>query len=222
MRVRGLRPILLSVVLLILTYSTFNLPHLTHAAATPQPADIREFHLLSAEGGWLWLNQRLYWTDDGGQRWRDITPLGQAQAISAVFFLDIQHGWQLLSESASTDLPSYALARTANGGRTWQTQSLALLQPDDPDALSHTAYLHFVNAQTGWLVVKRATSNAFSAGALFKTTDGGISWTRLSIPIGEPVYFVNEQVGWTAGGAAAADVRQRARRRAAPDRERRR
>jgi photosystem II stability/assembly factor-like uncharacterized protein len=116
--------------------------------------------------------------------------------------LDAQHGWLLLTNTDGAGFSTFAVARTLDGGQTWQTIPLSLFQPGDPNSLVETIYLHFIDSSTGWLVIKRATSSNFSAGALFKTTDGGQTWSQLTLPIGEPVYFVTSEVGWIAGGAA--------------------
>jgi hypothetical protein len=116
--------------------------------------------------------------------------------------LDAQHGWLLLNNTDEAGFSTFAVARTLDGGHTWQTIPLPLFQPGDPNSLVEAAYLHFIDPHTGWLVIKRATSPNFSVGALFKTSDGGQTWTQLTLPIGEPVYFITGEVGWAAGGAA--------------------
>lgn len=173
--------------------------------------DLTAFHLLTAVEGWVLLDQQLYWTRDRGQAWLDITPTplpnpllnkGSAgagyDAIRSAFFLNTRRGW-LISQDG---LGNHAIARTTDTGATWQTHKLSLFSSGDPDAFAAAIHLYFVNAQTGWLVTRRATSSAFDVGALFKTTDGGDTWTRLNIPIGDPVYFATADLGWVAGGAA--------------------
>ena len=63
-------------------------------------------------------------------------------------------------------------------------------------------------AQTGWLVIKRATGINFSIGSLFRTDDGGLTWNQLTIPIGEEVAFITPEIGWVAGGAAGDELYQ--------------
>jgi photosystem II stability/assembly factor-like uncharacterized protein len=116
--------------------------------------------------------------------------------------VDTQSGWLALTGLEASGSIAYRLARTSDGGATWQVIPLSLFAPGDPDALAEAIYLHFVDAQTGWLVVKRATSSNFSLDVLFKTMDGGQTWTELALPIGEPVYFVTPDLGWVAGGPA--------------------
>ncbi len=170
-----------------------------NAAPDSDVSAVQGFHLVSSDEGWLLLNQQLYWTTTGGQTWKVITPPNLwPSIIRSVFFLDARRGWIVLTHPTA----EYAIARTVDGGDTWQTRPLALFSSGEIDALAAAVYLHWLDAQTGWLVVRRATSSNFSIGALFKTTDGGDSWERLTIPIGEPVYFATDALGWTAGGAA--------------------
>ncbi len=163
--------------------------------------NLASFHLLTADEGWILLDQQLYWTRNGGKSWLLIPPAplskGDTQRIATAFFLDTQRGWVVAAEFLS----NLSIGRTLDTGASWQTRSLSLLSPGDPDAFVAAVHLYFVDAQTGWLVTRRATSSNFDVGALFKTTDGGDTWTRLSIPIGDPVYFATPDLGWVAGGA---------------------
>jgi len=182
---------------------------LDEAALSIEPdwQEIQGFHLVSADEGWLLIDQRLYWTKTGGQSWEDITPSNPGQSvIRAVSFLDTQYGRLVLAESAEDGFMTYTMARTSDGGNSWQMTLLSLFEPGDVSSLASTIYLHFLDSQTGWLVIQRATSSNFSVGALFKTTDGGHTWTRLTLPIGEPVYFVTSEIGWTAGGASGEEL----------------
>jgi len=175
--------------------------------AEPTVTDLQEFDLLSADEGWVLVDQHLYWTRTGGQSWDDITPPDPDQSIiRAVSFLDTQHGWLILTNADASGFVTYAVAQTDDCGNTWQITPLSLFQPGDVSSLAGAVYLHFIDTQTGWLVLKRATSSNFSVGALFKTTDGGDTWTQLTIPIGEPVYFATSEIGWTAGGAAGDEL----------------
>ena len=169
---------------------------------TPGFADIQGFHLVTKDEGWLLVSQQLYWTHDSGQSWINITPHAAQNRIEAVAFTDTGHGWLISTGLDTSGFTTTTLARTDDGGSTWQIKSLALFDPGEVDSLASKSFLHFINPMTGWLVVKRATSNNFSIGTLFKTSDGGNTWTRFNIPIGEPVYFATESTGWTAGGAA--------------------
>jgi photosystem II stability/assembly factor-like uncharacterized protein len=117
-------------------------------------------------------------------------------------------GWVALTNSTAADLAQYALARTTDGGHTWLQHALPLFRPDDVRASASAIYLQFLDSQTGWLVVKQVTGSNFSLGTLFRTEDGGDTWTELTIPLGEPVRFVTSTMGWTAGGPAGNELYQ--------------
>lgn len=170
-------------------------------------ANLQELDLVSVDGGWVLIGQQLYWTKTGGQHWINITPPNKGQLmIQAVSFLDTQHGWLILTKTDKGGNVTYALARTFDTGKNWQIKELSLFEPGDVNSLAGAVYLQFIDTNVGWLVIKRATSSNFSKGTLFKTMDGGDTWTQLSIPIGEPVYFVTNKVGWTAGGATGNEL----------------
>ncbi len=164
-------------------------------------SDLTGFDLVSANEGWVLLNQRLYWTKTAGQSWVDITPPNLDQStIWAVSFLNTQDGWLIFSRFSEAEGVTYTLARTSNGGNNWEIRPLSLFIPGDIRAMAEAVYVHVIDSHTGWLVIKQATGSNFSVGSLFKTTDGGYTWKQLTLPIGEPVYFVTSEVGWAAGG----------------------
>lgn len=95
----------------------------------------------------------VYSTNDGGKTWKSRPPLKLSDMLITDFFLDTLHGW--------VQDRSNNFYITADGGTTWQTVR--------PNMIIES--LSFVNPQTGWAIGK---------GQLFKTTDGGISWTNLN------------------------------------------
>lgn len=170
-------------------------------AASPAPTDIRGFHLLSAGEGWLWTGTQLYWTRDAGTHWSDITPPNfERAAIRAVYFNDLLHGWLVAVRPDASGAPVWVLAHTPDAGRSWQIMPLVLFDLAEDRQMSGPAALDFVSAQVGWLSVQRQTSSAFSAGALFRTADGGQTWQRVESPGGRPVYFATPDLGWTTAG----------------------
>ena len=169
-------------------------------------SDLGEFHLLSENQGWVVLNNQLYWTSNGGNSWNLISASISGQSnIAAVDFIDNNEG-RVLMVSLGGDDPVYNLERTHDGGITWETLTLTLFSPGDVNALSNEIYMQWLDSQTGWLVIKRATGINFSIGSLFRTDDGGLTWTKLTIPIGEQVAFITPQIGWLAGGAAGDEL----------------
>jgi len=182
----------------------------TPAATLAGGAGLAAFQLVAPGVGWALApdasagaGQSLFWTDSNGARWTDITPPGLAAADNqAAAFADADHGWVVSTAPTQTGELSYALARTADGGRTWQSQAMALFAPGEAAGMAGAVYLQFIDAQTGWLAVKQMTSQSFSLGTLFKTSDGGDHWMRLSLPAGGPVHFTNaldgqlDALGW--------------------------
>ena len=102
--------------------------------------------------------------------------------------------------SSTSGAPVWVLAYTPDAGRSWQIRPLPLFDAAEALQMSGLAALDFVNPQVGWLSVQRMTSSAFSAGVLFRTTDGGQTWQRVASPGGRPVYFVTPDLGWTTAG----------------------
>lgn len=167
------------------------------------PPTISAFAPLSETAGWLLTDSALFLTRDAGQSWESLAP-ETGGALGAAFFLDEAHGWLIAVSQTEAGDPAYTLLHTRDGGRTWARTSLALFAPGAPEAFAESVYLHFLDSQTGWLVVKQATGANFSLGALFHTADGGATWTRRELPLGAPVRFLTPETGWTAGGATGA------------------
>ncbi len=138
-------------------------------------------------------------TGDNGSSWKDITPEGaQAQKIASVFFLDANHAWVGLTNEGVL-LSDFVMERTADAGRTWEVLPFGKLLRNGTIPLSGVVRAQWLDTKTGWLLFQASTSSNFSAGRLFKTMDGGITWTELSTPVGESVYFASETSGWAVG-----------------------
>lgn len=167
-----------------------------------------DFHMLSGDVGWVVLNNQLYWTSNGGTTWSLISSSIPAKTtIAAVNFIDNNEGRVLMLYTAGSD-PIYSLSITHDGGVTWSTSNLALFSPGDFNAVSNGIYMQWLDTSIGWIVIKRATGINFSLGSFFRTDDGGLTWTQLNIPIGEPVFFITPDIGWTAGGASGDELYQ--------------
>jgi photosystem II stability/assembly factor-like uncharacterized protein len=167
--------------------------------------DIRAFHPLSGNAGWILKGNNLFWTDSGGTSWRKITP-SVTGSIQAVEFLDMKDGWVVAVESGVAGAPLYSLAVTDDGGVTWEMSLLELFAMGDVTSFPAAVYLDRLDAATGWITVQRASGSNFNQGALFQTTDGGETWSRLFSPNGNPAHFVNANTGWIAGGPEDDDL----------------
>ena len=159
-------------------------------------ADLSAFQLVAPGSGWTMLGQQLFWTDTGGAQWREITPpnLG-AGSMRAASFADAAHGWLVSTTPDTGGGLNYTLARTADGGQSWQSAPVALFAPGEAGSMAGEVFLQFIDLQTGWLLAKQVTSPNFSVGTLFKTSDSGGHWTQLSAPAAGPVQFASAQDG---------------------------
>ncbi len=192
------------------TASTYQELRRTSADAVAQgtaPAALQDFDLLSETDGWILTASQLYWTSSNGLDWKNITPaLPPDPTIYAVKFLNTDLGRILWSNSQPDGSLALQLESTSDQGGHWTNTIIQTLSPDDPNYLVGSASMDWLDENTGWVSVKQLTGSNFSSGIAFRTEDGGHTWVRLSLPIGEPVHFVTNRVGWMAGGPARDEL----------------
>lgn len=108
---------------------------------------------------------------DGGETWNKLTP-------KIINFLNMGMGSE--NNAVFVCFPNKVMS-THNGGASFDTVSLAD---------SYLMDVFFVSANVAYL----------AGNNIWKTTDGGITWTKLyqfSVPEGyKSLYFLNEQTGW--------------------------
>jgi hypothetical protein len=162
--------------------------------------------LVAPQVGWALVQQHLYWTNDDGRNWNDITPPGNpTQRINGVFFLDRSHGWAVLSEKAPADDGGFSLsfASTSDGGQSWRGSPIGKTAFPALRNYAGGGSIFFLDPQRGWLMLRLASSSNFSFGLLLATVDAGETWSeRRSSPAADPVYFITPEDGWIAGGPA--------------------
>ncbi|MGH7597372.1 MAG: YCF48-related protein, partial [bacterium] len=131
---------------------------------------------------------------DGGMSWSAQNNAGGAFILNSVSFFNANAGWAV----GRDDVFRGYLLKTTNGGASWVTQKIA--QPGSEDFFS----VHFIDAKTGWAVGYDTHSFSGSFGIVYKTTDGGSTWSKLP-EIGPAnlflyfVYFNDDSTGWAAG-----------------------
>lgn len=163
---------------------------------------VRAGQLLTTTFGWALTDRELRLTTTGGDTWVTITPSGvRADHIRSATFLDPFHGWAIASDEPDAEQRTgLSVLRTGDGGRTWQRSTVAAPSRLYTDTLAGPAAISFLDTQQGWAVVRLVSSSNFSRGELFRTTDGGATWHKLTAPSGDPVRFVTTTDGWAAGG----------------------
>jgi photosystem II stability/assembly factor-like uncharacterized protein len=158
-------------------------------AASRLPQDVK---MVSPTIGWAKGTRR---TTDGGATWTNLAPPAPKyrDAGYGEFFLDATHAWVVDAVgSATACVDRFVVYSTSDGAATWQQVGSVPRQGVSASAVA----LEFLDSQTGWLYVP---SNGYYAGArtgpLYKTLDGGKSWT-----------LVAAKAAWSSGACSAAGL----------------
>ena len=178
--------------------------------------------LLTSDVGWAATNKNLFWTTDGGAKWKDITPKvnHKRQMLSSIFFLDSSTGWAVIAcgddRDAMTDDVCFEVASTADAGENWSIVHPKIVDPvpnsvvtEDGQGFSGATFLDFADSQHGWAILKRNLPVGRSSGEILRTLDGGRTWTQLAkntLPIAGNLSFENTQDGWMAGGPDGGEL----------------
>ncbi|MBU8934723.1 MAG: hypothetical protein KOO62_12060 [candidate division Zixibacteria bacterium] len=127
-------------------------------------------------------------TTDGGETWEYRRRNKESfvdEWFTEVQFWDESTGW-----SIGFTPTQGAIWNTANGGESWIKQST-----DDEEWTSRAEGMFFLNQDIGWIV---------AVDKVLKTTDGGATWTDLSLILTTDlsgIAFVDELTGWVVGTA---------------------
>jgi photosystem II stability/assembly factor-like uncharacterized protein len=141
--------------------------------------------MVSATTGWALTGTRLLRTTDAGRHWVNRTPSGLHTRVLEVgvdsepfAFRGMRAGWLAVSVPGKV-----RVFRTTDGGVRWRSATVSpstaagLLSSD----VSLVLALDFVNDRDGWLLTSAGGAAAGSQDVeLYRTIDGGQSWTLLS------------------------------------------
>jgi photosystem II stability/assembly factor-like uncharacterized protein len=166
------------------------------------PASLANSHVsaggYAGSGTWALTASGLRLSTAGGG-WQTVTPpVGEASTIAAAYFTDSSSGWVAMYGQPQSDGTVLSAYRTTDGGASWQSATVGssnLFAPTNP------TWLSFANQSDGWLEAQTVSSSNFSNANLYRTTDGGATWTALQIPIAGPITFVSAEDGFVSGGA---------------------
>jgi photosystem II stability/assembly factor-like uncharacterized protein len=101
---------------------------------------------------------------DAGVMALNRAPGGPDEEPSCIFFLNREQGW-------ICNFNGY-LAKSADGGRTWQD---VFRFDDGSQILSYFWNLHFGDSDRGWALSHQ--------GDIYETSDGGIHWSKLNLGV---------------------------------------
>ena len=215
-----------------------ELPPSPTPSPTPQPArptptmipwerNVSSMGRLSVAEGWAVVGDRLLWTDDAGASWSDITPAGLSNCpppdvcsiASAAVFFDPTHARMVVLRFQEQDpRMTLSLMDTLNGGSSWSLSVVDELGADPlcpgPGCLRDVD-LEFLDERNGWLWAHAPLGMQNEQFYLYRTRDGGQSWTELAkyddsgtggpgyvprMPILHQIAFIDASSGWATGG----------------------
>jgi hypothetical protein len=181
-----------------------------------EPFTVTSIHMLDTSSGWAiggssGIGDRVYTTRDGGLTWQDVTPPEtagdvQRERVALGFFQSAAQGWVTYFNQGGAPPIQAVVWRTADGGQSWQSS-----QPLDLSGLEgiyDPSHLLFADAQAGWLLAHVGVGMNHDYVVLYRTSDGGTTWTRLLDPYNDGgiqicqktgLQFSDAQHGWLTG-----------------------
>jgi photosystem II stability/assembly factor-like uncharacterized protein len=153
---------------------------------------------VDAKSGWIVGRSGLiYATTDGGKTWA-ARKSGVAEALSDVDFFDAAHG--IAVGNFGTVLT------TQDGGKTWASQVVASMESAGLNAVRYlnatTAF--FAGEYPSWETDLSEGVKAEDISSLWRTGDGGATWTLVRTGVEKAIYdvvFVDERAGYACGSA---------------------
>ena len=173
-------------------------PIILSLAIAPSPA-IQSLDMLDANNGWALTDSAVLRTTDGGTTWHNASPAGLKAAPDRSFFLDASNGWVSIMGSDPTNGTLY---HTTDGGIHWTSVA----------APFGGGSLVFVDPLHGWEMVGLGAAMSHEAVAIFRTTDGGTTWSKVftddpnATGTNDSLPFVGDKNGITAVDAQRAWV----------------
>lgn len=146
---------------------------------------------------------RMMKTSDGGQTWKAWDMSAHASILIDTMFSDELHGWVVggkadVPNPTDRDRIKPVVLQTADGGVTWTNR---LAGQDSNFPFGEWGWkIHFLNQHVGFIALEN-----FQAGAILRTTNGGLTWQRLKVNDAqgnvnlEGVGFIDEKRGWVGG-----------------------
>lgn len=133
--------------------------------------------MVSPAVGWvLGPGGHVFRTSDGGAVWKDVTPPGYSSNGVFPYFLDPDHAWVTQDSGATSTI----VLRTGDGGVSWQ-RSAPITVPGIHGR--GPISLFFFDAANGSFLgssIAPGPAQSFEFEFLYRTTDGGSHWQRVS------------------------------------------
>lgn len=172
------------------------------------PPSLANGHVTAAgyAGGSVWALTTNGLVISANGAWHEVTPTSlTVTQLGDAYFADASAGWLIAYGHTQPDgAESLLVYRTTDGGASW---SKATVDANASLADGHgPSWITFANQMDGWLEVQTVSSSNFSNANLYRTTDGGESWTPLRIPIAGAIAFPTPTNGFVSGGAGGMEL----------------
>ncbi|HSB66010.1 MAG TPA: hypothetical protein VLD65_05480 [Anaerolineales bacterium] len=183
-----------------------------------QEFTVTNIWMVDANTGWAigglgaLVGDHVLFTTDGGNTWKDVTPpepqpaTGQMKSALG-YFQDASTAWVTYFMGGGSPVASQpAVWRTTDGGANWTAS-----QPLDVNGLSEIyvpTMMQFYGQQSGWILVHVGAGMNHDYIAIYRTSDGGASWTRIIDPYIDggvqsctknAIHFTTPKRGWLTG-----------------------
>ncbi|MBK7032443.1 MAG: hypothetical protein IPH49_04080 [Ignavibacteria bacterium] len=112
---------------------------------------------------------------DAAAQWQRVD-VGTINELLDIYFFDANRGFIVGYNST--------LLATIDGGQTWTNKAVPVP--------AHLGRIEFVDSDYGWIS---------SSAGIFRTTDGGSTWTMANASLGGSISFVDRNKGWAASGS---------------------
>lgn len=133
---------------------------------------------------------RTFKSADGGLTWTSTQNLGGSTGWNDMKMITTSIGYSVGAEGKN--------AKTTDGGTTWTSMNDGFPIPSGNFLYYTFRAVAFTDVNFGWIV-----GVVSSSGLVYKTTNGGTTWTAQSLPNGTPAlidaYFTNSTNGWVVG-----------------------
>lgn len=168
--------------------TTASSPTITATKGTP--VKITGLRMLDVTSGWAtgqYINattDEILRTGDGGKTWKAITPPepDRSGKKATAFFQDASRAWVNFAQQPGGATPTtFTIWRTTDGGATWKSSNTSLAGISNLESF-YTSQIGFRDASNGWLMAILGAGMNHTYIAIYKTSDGGDTWSLIVSP----------------------------------------